>query len=58
MMMKTGMEVSQYYTVFNCGPPRPQKKLKTQDITIVAGPVMKPAPELVPPGYSNKKVGK
>ena len=38
------MEVSQDYTVFKCGPPRPQKDLKPQDITILAGPHMKPAP--------------
>ena len=25
MMIKTGLEVSQPYTVFNYGPPRPQK---------------------------------
>ena len=25
MMMKTGMEMTQYYNVFNYGPPRPQK---------------------------------
>ena len=25
MMIKIGMEVSQYYTVFNYVPPRPQK---------------------------------
>ena len=25
MMIKTGTELSQYYTVFNYGPPRPHK---------------------------------
>ena len=30
MIIKTGMEVSQDCTVFNYGPPRPQKDLKPQ----------------------------
>ena len=30
MMLKTGMEVDQYYIVFNYSPPRPQKDLKYQ----------------------------
>ena len=52
IMFKTGMEVAQYYTVFNCGPPRPQKYLKPQYITIVAGPGMKPVPKFILPGHS------
>ena len=35
MMLKIGMEVAQYYTVFNHGPPIPHKDLKSQGITIV-----------------------
>ena len=58
MMTKTGMEVSQYYTVFNYGPPIPHKELNHQDITIVAGTGMKPAPQISPPGQSKEKVGK
>ena len=38
MMMKTGMEVAQDYTVFDYGPPRPQKDINPQDRTIVAVP--------------------
>ena len=38
MMMKTGMEVYQDYTVFNYGLPRPQKDLKSQDITMISRP--------------------
>ena len=44
MMLKTGMEVPQDYSFFNYRPPRPQKDLKSQDITIVVGPGMKPEP--------------
>ena len=36
MMLKTGMKVSQYYTVFNYGPPRPHNNVNFQYITIVA----------------------
>ena len=36
MMMKTGMEVDQDYTIFNYGPPIPQKDLKSQGRTILA----------------------
>ena len=36
MTLRTGMEVAQDYTVFNYRPPRPQKYVKSQDITIVA----------------------
>ena len=31
IMLKTGMEVAQVYTVFNYRPPIPQKDLKPQD---------------------------
>ena len=44
MMMKIGLEVDQDYNVFNYGPPRLQKDLKTQVRTIVYQPGMKPAP--------------
>ena len=58
MTMKTGMQVSQYYNVFNYVPPIPQKELNPQDITIVAGAGIKPAPKLVPPGRIKEKVEK
>ena len=41
MMLKTGMEVAQYCTIFNYGTPRRQKDLNSQDKKIVTGPVMK-----------------
>ena len=41
MMLKTGFELDQYYTVFNYRPPIPQKYLESQDITIVSGTGMK-----------------
>ena len=41
MMLKIGTEVSQYYNVFNYGPPRPQKDISSQDRTIVSGPGVK-----------------
>ena len=37
MMLKTLIKESQYYTTFNYRPPRPQNKVKSQDIMIVAG---------------------
>ena len=40
MMLKTGLEVAQDYTVFNYVPPIPQKDLNSQDRTIVSGPGM------------------
>ena len=52
------MEVTQYYTVFNYGPSRPQKDLNPQDITIVAGPGINPEPKFVLPGHIKEKVGK
>ena len=45
MMKRTGMEVAQYYTVFNYGPPRPQKQDESQYRMIVARPGMKPEPK-------------
>ena len=44
MMLKTGMEVAQDYTVFNYGSPIQQKELKYEDRTIVSGPGTNPAP--------------
>ena len=58
MMLRIGMEVAQYYTVFNYGPPRPQKDLKYQGKTIVAQSCMKPVPNCVLPGHSKEKIGK
>ena len=56
MMLKTFMEVAQYYTVLNYGTPTPQKDLNPQDRTIVARPGMKPAPKFVLLGHSKYKV--
>ena len=58
MMLKTGMELAQDYTIFNYVLPIPQKDLKSQDRTIVAGPGMNPAPKFVLPGHNKEKVGK
>ena len=57
MMMKIGMEVAQDYTVFNYGSAIPQKDLNPQDITIVAGPGMKPSPKKLP-GHIREKFWK
>ena len=57
-MLRTGMEVVQKNTFFNYGTPRPHKYSKTQDITIVADPGMKPEPKLVLLEHSKEKVGK
>ena len=37
MMLKTGMKVEQYYSVFNYRPPISQNKVNFQDRKIVAG---------------------
>ena len=58
MILKTEMEVAQYYTDFNYGPPRPQKDLKYQNITILEGTGMNLAPKCVLLGNSKGKVGK
>ena len=58
MMLKPGMEVAQYDTIFNYGPQRPQKDLKYQDRIILAGPGVNPAPNFFLPGHSKEKVGK
>ena len=43
MIMKTGLEVAQDNNFSNYWSPIPQKYLKSQDKTIVAGTGMKPA---------------
>ena len=58
MMLKTGMELAQYYNIFNYVPPRPHKYLKSQDRKIVAGPGMNTAPNVVLPGHSKDKFEK
>ena len=58
IMLKTVMEVAQYYNFFNYRNPIPQKYLKSQDRTIVAGPGMNLAPKFVLSGHSKEKVGK
>ena len=58
MMLKIGMEVAQYYTVFNFVLPSPQKYLNAQDITTVAGPGMKPAPKTFSQGTTKINFGR
>ena len=58
MILKTVLEVDQDYTIFNYGPPIPQKDLKSQYRTIVTGPGMKPAPKFVLPWHSKDITGK
>ena len=58
MMLKTGMGLSQDYTIFNYGHPIPQKDVKSQDRTIVAGPGVNSEPKFVLTGNSKEKVGK
>ena len=57
MMLKTRMGVAQYYTVFNYGPPRPQKELKYQHRTILAGPGVNQVPDCFSQGISKKFLG-
>ena len=57
MMLKTGMEVAQDYTVLNCGHPRPHKYLKSQGIKIMAQPRMNPEP-IVFTGHRKEKTEK
>ena len=58
MIPITGMKVGQYYTVFNYKPTRPQKNLKPQDRTIVAGIGKKLSPKCILPGHRTEKVRK
>ena len=58
MMLKTGMEVAQYYSVFKYGPPRPQNDINSQDKTIVVGQRVNLAPKFVIRGKSKDKVSK
>ena len=58
MMLKTGMEVAQYYNVFNFVPPRPQNNVNSQDRNIVAGTGLNLAPKCFLPVSSKQKVGK
>ena len=58
MMLKTGMEVAQYYTVFNYVPSSPYKDLKSQGRTIVDQEGMKLEPKLFSQGTSNIKLGR
>ena len=58
MMLKTGMEVSKYYTVFNYIPSRIQKDINPQDKIIVVGPGVYLAQTFFLPGKNKKKVGK
>ena len=50
MILKIGLELPQYYTVSNYRPPIPQKHLKSQERTVLAGPWIKPAPNFFLPG--------
>ena len=58
MMLKTGTEVAQDYTVLKYGPQRPQKDLNTQERIIVAQPGMIPATKFALPWHIKEKVGK
>ena len=51
------MKVSQYYTVFNCGPPRPHNNVNSQDRKIVEGTGVNLAPNCFLPGNSKDKGG-
>ena len=57
VMLKTGMKVSQHYTVFKYVPPRPQKDIKSKYRTTVTGPEVNLAPIFLP-GNSKEKFGK
>ena len=58
MMLKTGMEVDQDYTVFKYGPPSPQQVIKSQGRAILAQAGMKPAPKFVLPGHNKEEIRK
>ena len=55
MMLKTGMEVEKYCTVFNYEPPRTQEEEKPKYMTILAGPGVNPEPTFVLPWNSKGK---
>ena len=50
--------MDQYHTVFNYGPPIPQKDLISKYRTIVTGPGMDLALKFVLPWCSKEKVGR
>ena len=60
MMLKTGMEVDQYYNVFTYRPQIPQKYVNPQYRTIGTGTGtgVKPEPKFVLPVNKKEKVGK
>ena len=58
IILKTGMEVAQYYTVFKYRPPSSQKYLKYQCRIIVSHIGMKPEPIFLYPRAHKEKFGK
>ena len=46
-MLKTGMDVAEYFNVFNYGPPRQQKFMKCKDKETMAGTGVNPKSTLV-----------
>ena len=57
VMLKTGMEVAEYYTAFNYRPLISQKEAKYKDSTIAVGPGVKLAIIFVNPGNDKRKFG-
>ena len=58
MMLKTVMVVEYYCNIFNYGPQRPQKGVKSKYITIVTGSGVKPEPTFALPGNNKGEVRK
>ena len=58
IMLRTVMEVDQDYTVFNYGPPSPQKDIKSQGRKIATQSGMKTSPKFVLPENNKEKIVK
>ena len=58
IILKTGIEVAQDYTVFDYGSPIPHEDVKSQYRTVVAGPGFNLAPKYFLPGNRKEKFGK
>ena len=58
MMLKTGVEVAENWTVFNYGPPRPQKGVKFIDRKIMVETGVNLTSESVISGNNKGGIGK
>ena len=58
VILQTGMELAEYFTILNYAIPRPQNESKSKDRRTVAGKGVKPAPTFVLPSNNKGRVVK